>query len=94
MHLNKGWPHCYCPHVVDVEDNYHCKDCKELIPGCKRCEYSKTKKDSELAVKVGWDPVLSAQGLQYIETEREDKPEYLVCREGNNKTTIDVHVNR
>ena len=36
------------------------------------------------SIKIGWDPVLSAQGLNYVQTNRDEEPEWIVCTEGDN----------
>lgn len=48
----------------------------------------------ELGVQVGWDPLMSAQGMQYIEANRAMEPSWIICKEGNNHTSVTVNVNQ
>lgn len=89
-------PHCFCPYIVNVNDNYSCKKCEELIPGCNKCEYTTKLRHfadhQHSAVKVGWDGLLSAQNMLYMKTDYNLKPEWIICTEADNKTMVNMDI--
>ena len=36
---------------------------------------------------------MSAHGVQYLETKREEKPEYVTCSEGDNISAVNIIIN-
>ena len=37
---------------------------------------------------------MSALGVQYVETKREEKPEYVTCSEGDGQSAVNIIVNQ
>lgn len=89
-----AWPYCYCPHILDNREMLECKTCEELIPGCARCEYSVERSILEVGVKVGWNPLLSTYSTLFLEEHREQMPQWVICKEGNNHTSVTVTLNK
>ena len=76
-------PKCFCPYFVDVNDDYRCKQCHVLLPGCNKCEYRDTVIPGQTHVNVGWDPMISAFGMYHENTDFRSEPHYIVCTEGD-----------
>ena len=88
------WGHCYCPSIAVIGNSFECKECHDLMPSCRSCEYSDSKQDWQLGKWVGWDDKISAHGVQFIDTNRNEKPEYVVCNQGDGVSAINIMVNR
>lgn len=59
--LNK----CQCTNYVNVNDDYKCSKCSELIPGCKKCQRTVAKGDG-IAIDIGIDPELGEKAGKYL----------------------------
>lgn len=48
----------------------------------------------EVGKWVGWDDKMSARGVNFMNTNRNDKPEYITCSEGDGRSAVNIMVNQ